>query len=297
MGWWIEPGGGDYPVCLAELDDGSPPLLHGAGSRELVVGLEHESTVTIVGSRRASAYGLGVAEQLARELATAGVCVVSGMALGIDAAAHRGALSAGGATIAVLANGPEIAYPPRHRSLHEQICTEGALISEQPPGTVPRKELFRARNRIMAALGKVVVIVEAALPSGSLITADVASKLGRTVGAVPGRIGTQVAAGTNDLIATGAYLIRDARDVLDLLYDVGAREPRRAAHGPELDLEASAALEAVENGAATVDQVVLAGGLTPRPAAIALARLELLGYLDADQAGRLSRSALIPPLD
>lgn len=295
MGWRIEPGGGEYPACLSELDRGSPPVLHGAGHRELVTGLEHESTVTIVGSRRASAYGLSIAEQLARELATAGVCVVSGMALGIDAAAHRGALIAGGRTIAVLANGPEIAYPPGHRALHAEIARSGAVISEQPPGTAPRKDLFRARNRIMAALGKVVVIVEAALPSGSLITAEKALESGRTVGAVPGRVGARVAAGTNDLIATGAHLIRDGRDVLDLLYDVGARERRSPVQGPELDFEAAGALEAVENGAATVDQVVVAGGLEPRAAAVALARLELLGYLEADAAGRLRRSALIPP--
>jgi DNA processing protein len=293
--WRIEPGGGDYPACLAELDDGRPPVLHGAGSRELVTGLEHESTVTIVGSRRASAYGLSVAQQLAHDLATAGVCVVSGMALGIDAAAHRGALDAGGRTIAVLANGPEIAYPPRHRALHDEIAASGALISEQPPGTAPRKDLFRARNRIMAALGKVVVIVEAALPSGSLITAHEAMDHGRTVGAVPGRVGSRVAAGTNDLIATGAHLIRDARDVLDLLYDVGATERRSARPGPELEPEAARALAAVEAGAATVDQVVLAAGLDPRAAAIALAQLELLGYLTADPAGTLSRSALPAP--
>lgn len=293
--WRLGPGDDGYPPCLTQLDEPQPPLLHGAGDRGLVTGLEHESAVTIVGSRRASAYGLRVAEGLAAGLALAGVTVVSGMALGIDAAAHRGALSAGGTTIAVLANGPEIAYPPRNRDLHAELARHGALISEQPPGTVARKEFFRARNRIMAALGKVVVIVEAALPSGSLITAEVANKLGRSVGAVPGQVGTRVAEGANDLIATGAYLIRDVRDVLDLLYDVGARERRETPHGPALEPRLARLLELVEGGAATVDDVAVRGGVEPRAAAIGLAELELLGYVAADAAGHFGRSALAPP--
>ena len=143
-----------------------------SADREALAALDHATTVTIVGARRASAYGLRIAEQLAFDVTGAGLTVVSGMALGIDAAAHRGALRAGGRTIAVLGNGPDVAYPGSHRRLHAEIRANGAVISEYPPGSVARKHQFRERNRLMAALGKMAVIVEAALPSGSLITSD-----------------------------------------------------------------------------------------------------------------------------
>ena len=191
--------------------------------------------MTIVGSRRASAYGLRVAEGLAHDLAGCGVVVVSGMALGIDAAAHRGALDAGGRTIAVLAGGPDVVYPARHRGLHARICARGAVISDRPPGTRPQKHDFPVRNRLMAALASVVVVVEAAERSGSLVTANLALDLGREVGAVPGQVGIPVAAGTNLRIREGAALIRDAQDVLDLLGGVGTASVRRPA--PELEPE------------------------------------------------------------
>ncbi len=224
------------------------------------------------------------------------------MARGIDAAAHRGALAGAGLTIAVLANGPDVVYPAANRPLYERIVEEGAVISEHPPGTRPRKQDFPARNRIMAALGQVVVIVEAAQPSGTLITADLAAKLGRTVGAVPGQVGIRVAEGTNDLIKEGAHLIRDARDVLDLLFGVGADarlgELRRAPGprpGPALEPPLRAVLELVASGASTVDRVAVGGRLGPREAAVTLARLELLGYVRADALGAYALTGLEQP--
>jgi DNA processing protein len=282
--WTIEPGGDGYPPCLDDLDEPERPTIHGVGRREAVTGLDHHATVTIVGARRASGYGLRFAERLARDLALAGVSVVSGMALGIDAAAHRGALAGGGTTIAVLANGPDTAYPAAHRGLYERIVDTGAAIAEHPPGTRAQRHYFAVRNRIMAALGTVVVIVEAAQPSGSLITADVAARLGRSVGAVPGQVGVRVAEGANQLLKEGAHVIRGAEDVLDLLYGVGAsaRPPgERLAIEPELQ----AVLELVEGGAGTVDRVALAAGISPRDAAVALARLEQLGLLAAGAMG------------
>ena len=293
--WSLRGGEEGYPRPLADLGEPAPPPLHGAGRREAVERLDPEATVTIVGARRASAYGLRVAEALGRDLALAGVTVVSGMARGIDAAAHRGALAAGGTTIAVLANGPDVVYPPLHRRLYAEILAAGAAISEYPPGTTPRSYFFPARNRIMAALGRAVVIVEASQPSGSLITAEVASRLGRTVGAVPGQVGARIAEGTNGLIKDGAHLIRDGRDVLDLLY--GVECPRRHV-GPALEPELREVLDAVESGATTVDRVIADASVGTREAAVALARLELLGYVAGGQLGSFTRSALeAPPPD
>lgn len=306
--WRLRAGDLGYPASLADLD-GSLPLLHGAGRLSVVTGLDHDSTVTIVGARRASSYGLRTAERLARELAAAGVVVVSGLAIGIDAAAHRGAIGGGGTTVAVLANGPDVIYPPRHGSLYERILEHGAVLSEYPPGTVARRGFFPARNRLMAALAKVVVIVEAAQPSGSLITADEAARVGRTVGAVPGSVEARIAVGSNALLAEGAHVIRDARDVLDLLFGVGAVAPgsgvrppngpesSRERLGPELDEALRLVLDLVETGAATVDAVAVGAAIAPREAAIALARLELAGYVSANPMGGFARAALrAPPL-
>jgi DNA processing protein len=286
--WEIGRGDGDYPPGLLELGRSDQPRLHGVGDRGLVMRVGDEPAVTIVGARRASSYGLRVAESLARDLALAGVAVVSGMALGIDSAAHRGALAGGGGTIAVLPGGPDRAAPPSNRELYERIAASGAVISEHPPGTRIEPFHFAHRNRIMAALGAVVVIVEAAQPSGSLITVDRALELGRTVAAVPGQVGVRVAEGTNALLRDGASLTRDARDVLDLLYGVGGKPPKLRSTpepraGPALDEELAAVLDLVRAGAATVDGLVAQAGLDPRRSAIALARLERLGYVRAGE--------------
>jgi len=290
--WRIRRDEPDYPSSLLDLED-PPHELLGCGGEGVVRGLELDHLVTIVGSRRASAYGLWVAEDLGRTLAAAGLTVVSGLARGIDAAAHRGALAGGGTTVAVLAGGPDVVYPAQERALYHDILRTGAVVSEAPPGRKPESWSFPVRNRIMAALGAMTVVVEGAQPSGSLITADAALKLGRAVGAVPGPITSRVSEGTNDLIATGAVPVRGAQDVLDHLLGVGAGSARRA--GPPLEPELARVVELVERDAGTCDAVATASGVSPGDAAVALARLELLGYVRTDAAGRYERTTLIAP--
>jgi DNA processing protein len=291
--WRIGRGDPAYPRALMNLADEAPGVLFGCGSKRLAGELDPERTVTIVGSRHPSAYGLEVAEELGHLLAAAGLVVVSGMALGIDAAAHRGALAANGATVAVLGGGPDVIYPRSERQLYERIVANGAVMSEVPPGTRPGPGCFPRRNRIMAALATMTVVVEAAQPSGSLITAELAYKLGREVGAVPGRVTSNVARGTNGLLADGAAVIRDAQDVLDRLLGVGMKTARR--DGPPLEAELAKVADAVGCGAATPDAVALDAGIAAHEAAVALARLELLGYVHVDGAGRYMRTALTTP--
>jgi DNA processing protein len=174
--------------------------------------------VAIVGSRRPSPYGEAVAEQLAADLARAGVVVVSGLALGIDAAAHRGALAGGWVTVAVMGTGVDIVYPAAHSKLAEEIVAAGgALVSQFPDGTAPRRHNFPARNWTMAALSDAVVVVEAAEGSGALITADAALELHKEVLAVPGSVFSPLSVGTHQLIRDGALLVQNARDVLATL--------------------------------------------------------------------------------
>jgi DNA processing protein len=293
--WEIERDSGDYPAALQDLEPAwRPSRLYCAGQEDAIEALGGP-VVTIVGARRASGYGLRVAERLAHDLALARVAVVSGMARGIDGAAHRGALSGGGTTIAVLANGPDVVYPSANRDLYDRIVATGAVISEHPPGTVARRHDFVARNRIMAALGGVVVIAEAAQPSGSLTTASRALELGRTLGAIPGQVGVRVAEGTNGLLKDGAEFIRDARDVLDLLFGVGVHSAGTRRPGPELDDRLAGVLELVGGGSATVDRVALDGDLAPSDAARSLTRLELLGYVRGDSFGAYTGTGLRPP--
>jgi DNA processing protein len=174
--------------------------------------------VAIVGSRRPSPYGEAVAEQLGADLARAGVIVVSGLALGIDAAAHRGALNGGGITVAVMGTGVDIVYPSAHSRLAEEILSAGgALVSQFPDGTVPRRQNFPARNWTMAALSDVVVVVEAGQGSGALITADAALHLHKEVMAVPGSVFSALSVGTHGLLRDGAGLVQNARDVIAML--------------------------------------------------------------------------------
>jgi len=174
--------------------------------------------VAIVGSRRPSPYGEAVAEQLGVELARAGVIVVSGLALGIDAAAHRGALNGGGITVAVMGTGVDIVYPAAHSRLAEEILAGGgALVSQFPDGTVPRRHNFPARNWTMAALSDVVVVVEAGDGSGALITAEAALHLHKDVMAVPGSVFSALSVGTHALLRDGAGLVQNARDILAVM--------------------------------------------------------------------------------
>jgi DNA processing protein len=293
-GWRIGADDPDYPSQLRDLEGLAPAALHGVGDRDAVAALGRDGAVTIVGSRRASSYGLRIAEELGADLAAAGATVISGMAIGIDAAAHRGALAAGGRTIAVLAGGADVIYPARESRLYRRITDgAGAALSEHPAGALPRKRDFPARNRIMAALASFVLIVEAAEPSGSLITARLAQSLGREVGAVPGQVGTRVAAGTNGLLRDGAAFITCAQDVLDRLAGVGAASLTRA--GPPLDGDLRLALDLVERGASTADELALAAEAEPSRAAVALAQLELLGYAKADASGAYARTTLPAP--
>jgi DNA processing protein len=291
--WDLRRGEPGYPAALLDLGAGAPDRLFGCGDRTAVEGHELGHAVTIVGSRRASSYGLGVAEELGRLLAAAGLMVVSGMARGIDAAAHRGALAGGGTTVAVLGGGADVVYPASERRLYRELVASGAAISEAPPGRRPEPGAFPKRNRLMAALGAITVVVEAAQPSGSLITARRALELGRQVGAVPGPVTSRASEGTNGLIVDGAAPIRDAQDVLDLLLGVGATRVRR--HGPALEPELTRVAEAVELGSSTCDAVAVALGMPPQEAAVCLARLELLGYLRVDWSGSYTRSSLVPP--
>ena len=272
-----------YPVGLRDASD-APWALIGRGDPRLLDGLEPFGVVTIVGARRATSYGREIARELGRELAAAGMVVVSGLAFGIDGCAHRGAIDAG-RTIAVLGCGPDTAYPAAHRSLWRQIAEKGLVISEFPPGAAPWRWTFPARNRIMAALAGMTVVVEAAARSGSLITADLAADLGRDLGAVPGPVTSRASAGPNNLLAGGACLVRDAQDVLDAMLGAGATQLDRT--GPSLDPALAEVLATVEAGESSCDGVAAALGLSGPEAAAALARLELLGYVTCSTVGAL----------
>jgi DNA processing protein len=282
-----------YPAALHDLGDG-PAALFGRGDPARLVELAADAAVTIVGSRRPSGYGRELATTLGREIASSGLAVVSGMAMGIDEAAHTGALETGGLTVAVLGSGVDVPYPPRCAPLYEEIVERGLVIGELPPGTAARRWTFPARNRIMAALGAMTVVVEARQRSGSLITATMAQDLGRDVGAVPGRVGSSSAAGTNGLLRDGGFVIREGADVLDSLLGAGAGE-RLSRHGPELDPGLAELLRVVEGGASSPDAMARASQLEPGPLAAALVRLELSGYLRSDSTGRYERTALVQP--
>jgi DNA processing protein len=267
---------GSYPAALLELPD-PPTTLFCVGQMETLASLAHEPAVAVVGTRRPSPYGNEVAYGLGRGLGASGVKLVSGLALGIDATSHRGCLDGGGVPVAVLACGPERAYPLRHRTLHGLVATSGLVISELPPGTGAHRWSFPARNRIMAGLARMTVVVEAADPSGSLITAEFARDLGRTVAAVPGRITASMAQGTNGLLRDGALPVTGVADVLDELFGVGVRPPppaARAPGGPDL----RAVLEAVEAGCG-VDEIGTRAGLPASEVRVALGRLEAGGHI------------------
>jgi DNA processing protein len=208
-----------YPASLAGIP-AAPAALIGRGDQALLLGLGLSEAVAIIGARRATSYGREVARTLGHDLGEAGVTVISGLAFGIDACAHRGALD-GGRTIAVLGCGADIAYPAVHRSLWRQITERGLVISELPPGATPWRWTFPARNRIIAALAGMTVVVEAAERSGSLVAAGFAHGFGRVLGAVPGPITSRGSAGANRLLAEGAQVVRGAEDVLGALRGSG----------------------------------------------------------------------------
>ncbi|MDA8248496.1 MAG: DNA-processing protein DprA [Rhodospirillales bacterium] len=210
--------GPDYPPLLGLLDD-APPVLAVLGCVEAL----QRSAVALVGSRNASANGQRMAELLAQQLASAALVVVSGLARGIDAAAHEGALRTG-MTVACVAGGVDVPYPPEHARLQARIAAEGAVVGELPPGTAPLPRYFPRRNRVIAGLALGVVVVEAATRSGSLITARLAQEAGRELFAVPGSPLDPRCRGANDLIRNGAHLVESAADVLENLPDHPGRE-------------------------------------------------------------------------
>jgi DNA processing protein len=235
------------------------------------------AAVSIVGTRRPLPEAQEFARTLGRGLAAAGVTVVSGMAMGIDAAAHEGALGVGGPTVAVLACGPERAYPRSVGAVHAKLLAGQLVVSELPPGTTPWRWAFPARNRIIAALGRATIVVEAAERSGSLITADFAADLGREIGAVPGRAGSPRTRGSNRLLAQGAAVILDPADALDLVLG-SLPEPRQGTLVPvHLEPRHQGQLQAVAHGerpaatAATPEEADRAG--------VGLLELELLGLV------------------
>jgi DNA processing protein len=279
----------DYPSRLADLQAAAPHALFGRGERRILASLAEAPGVAIVGARKATTYGREVAHALGRDLALAGLPVISGLAFGVDGASHRGALDGDGLTVAILGGGADVAYPAAHRRLHEEIAATGLLISELPPGQAPFRWCFPARNRIIAALAEITVVVEAAGRSGALITAQMAGELRGTVGAVPGSVLSGLSAGTNALLADGALVVRGAQDLLDYLLGVGVMSVERERQPLEPPLEA--ALEAIEAGAGTPDEVAQHAGLDAAAASTALVRLELLGLVTAGISGRYSRSA------
>lgn len=297
----------DYPEGLSD-DHAAPHALFVRGGEEArarlarLLGAEREpgtpkAVAAIVGTRRASPEGLEVARTLGRGLASAGVTVVSGLALGVDSAAHAGAVEAGGPTIAVLAGGADVPYPASKARLYDSIVASGgAIVSELPPRFRAFRWNFPARNRIIAALAPVTIVVEAAERSGSLITAELALELGRDVGAVPGPVLSWRSRGTNALLRDGATLVRDAVDALDLTLGVtAAQEALRRAEAERmpppatLSPELASLLAAVEDGQDTV------ASLTPDAAGASIVRaglmeLELMGLIRRTPGGRLART-------
>ena len=246
-----------------------------------------QPTVAIVGTRRASDYGMEVAYGLARGLAASGITVVSGLAEGIAAAAHQGALQAGARTVTVMAGGVDVANPASWRDLHRRIAAEGCALAELPCGTVARGWCYIARARIVAALARIVIVVEAHRHPAELLHARLAAAAGTAVAAVPGRVSAPAAHGPHELLREGALLVRGPQDVLDALYGVGVRQVdvSRPANGDRLQ----AVLEQVGSGNDTVAKLTSRDTLDGAPAhevLVALAELELGGAVARGDGGR-----------
>ena len=290
-----------YPRRLLELPD-PPSVLYAVGGRARLEELAAGPVVTVVGARRASGYALEVAYALGRGLGAAGLVVVSGLALGVDAAAHRGTVDGGGRGIAVLAGGADRPYPRANRRVYERLREASSVISELPPGRAALRWSFPARNRIMAGLADMTVVVEAASSSGSMITAALAADLGREVGAVPGRVTARMAEGSNQLLRDGASVVRDAADVLDALFgagggpdlpagDPGALTGPEANPPPDLEPPLRAVLDGVEAGHET-DRIGREAGLSAGEVRTALGRLELMGLIVRTGIGSYGRVAV-----
>ncbi len=281
----IARGDAEYPAQLAALADG-PPEFYALGD----VSLLHRPQVAVVGSRHPTAAGQRIAAQITRDLVAAGLAITSGLARGIDAAAHEAALAAGGATIAICGCGLDICYPREHRGLFERIARHGLLVSEFPPGTPPRAPHFPQRNRIISGLSRGVVVVEAAADSGSLITARRAAVQGREVFAVPGSPLNPLAAGCLELLREGATLVRGAVDILPeigICIEANAQTDQRVEQQEtprqgslRLDKDYEMLLDALGFEPSTIDALVERTGLAAGAVASMMLILELEGRVE-----------------
>lgn len=286
----------DYPPLLREIAD-APPLLYVRGDRSVLM----LPQIAVVGSRNPTTAGCENAQHFARSLVQAGMTITSGLALGVDACAHRGALDAGGLTIAVAATGLDRVYPSRHRELAHEIALSGALVSEFPLGSPPRRDHFPRRNRIISGMSTGVLVVEAALRSGSLITARLAGEQGREVFAIPGSIHSPLARGCHALIRQGAKLVEAARDILEELAPLVQaqleEEPGRPAANDNVatwsksNPEFETILAHVGYDPVDVDTLVGRSGLTPEVISSMLLQMELYGLIEACPGGKYQRSA------
>lgn len=274
----------EYPDALRELI-APPAVLHVAGGIDRFLEFVHADPVAVVGARRATEYGRDVATSLGRGISASGLSVVSGMASGIDAAAHRGALMAGGRTVAVLPGSVSEPYPKQHRGLHAEVIRWGVALSEFSPGMPVRRWSFIARNRLIAGLSRLTIVVQAAGDSGALNTVERAHALGRRVGAVPGSVLMRQSEGPNAELARGATVIRDVQDVLDAIFGAGEHEAATTLDLSGLDESALAVLEMITGGVDTVSAITRAG-FESAQALGALAGLELAGAVRRGAGGR-----------
>lgn len=274
-------GAPDYPESLFHLHH-PPVVLYLAGPAPL----PGRRAVAIVGTRRATEYGRRMSRDLAGQLARRGWVVVSGMARGIDGAAHRGALDAGGVTVGVVGAGLDRVYPAAHRDLFRRMRGRGLLVSEFPPGTTPAPGLFPRRNRIIAALARAVIVVQAPARSGALITVQHALELGRQVFAVPGPVGPEASEGVHALLKDGAAPITEAADLLRCFGGAPSKEAGSPEPEPTRDPGAAGLLRELRRGSGTADELALAAGLPISEALARLGALELEGRVRALPGGR-----------
>lgn len=275
---WSDP---DFPRALLDLP-GPPPVLYFTGRRELL----NRDAFAIVGSRSATAQGKDNAKAFARALSDAGLTVVSGLAVGIDGAAHEGALAGASSTLAVVGTGLDRVYPARHRMLAHRIAEQGGLLSEFAPGTPPLERNFPRRNRLISALSRGVLVVEAALRSGSLITARYAGEQGRDVFAIPGSIHSPLSKGCHKLIREGAKLVETAQDILEELGLATPATPDAVDGAPD---DSGAVLGALGGDPADLDTLVARTGLSAEDVIVELTGLELAGAVAALPGGRWQR--------
>jgi DNA processing protein len=281
---WDDP---DYPQTLFDLQD-APPAFFFVGRRDLL----NAPAIAIVGSRNATPAGVENARAFAHALSDAGLTIVSGLALGIDGAAHEGGLEGAGSTVAVCATGLDRVYPARHRALAHRIASGGALLSEYPPGTPPVKENFPRRNRLISGLSKGVLVVEATLSSGSLITATLAGEQSRDVFAIPGSIHSPFSKGCHKLIREGAKLVETAEDVLTELQIEAAGPTVRTSRAPlAIPPDAAAVLDALGHDPADTDALVRRTHMGADAVAAALIALELAGRVVPLPGGFWQRAA------